>query len=103
MRTVYVPGRTTGPEMPPAQKIMISNVEASGYLRFQENMLRPALLATRGGGGRRGGGSSPGVSSPLASDLVVVSGAAPARLRLSFRAVRTLSPRTESAATFGSF
>src|SRR3982074_1205264 len=103
MRTVYAPGRTTGPETPPAHRIMLSNTDASGYRRFHAKVLRPALFATRGGGGRRGGPSSPGgVSSPRASDLVVVSGAPPARRMLSFRAVLTLSPRTESAATVGS-
>src|ERR1700682_1795009 len=104
MRTVYVPGRTRGPEVPPAHRIMFSNTEASGHRRFHANVLRPALLAPRGGGGRRGGPSSPGgVSSPRASDLVVVSGVPPARRMLSFRAVLILSPRTESAATVGSW
>src|SRR6267143_4999467 len=103
MRAVYVPGRTTGPETPPAHRIMFSNTDASGYRRFHAKVLRPALLATRGGGGRRGGPSSPGgVSSPRASVLLVVSGVPPARRILSFRAVLMLSPRTESAAAVGS-
>src|SRR6478672_6477022 len=83
--------------------MMFSNVDASGYLMFHTNVLRPALFETRGGGGwRRGPSSCGGVSSLRASERVVESAFTPAFLRLSARAVLMLSAFTESRATMGS-
>src|SRR6476620_11059398 len=78
--------------------IMLRNVDASGYRRFHENVLSPALFATRGGGGVRRGPSS-AVSSPRASLRCDESGRAPAFLRLSARA----ACRSESLAACGSY
>src|SRR4051812_40772352 len=51
MRTLYVPGGTSGPVTFAAQRIMPGKLTASGYRMFQRNVFTPLRLGARGGGG----------------------------------------------------